>query len=399
MYSDAERPAPPADNREPRLFFSQPAPSAGPRAATRLPLFLGVLLGLVGGWLLVGAMRGTGGQTSSSPHPITPRGDLAADESSTIELFNRASKSVVFITSVAYRRELIGFRVYDRPLEGTGSGFLWDDRGHIVTNFHVIREANEIFVRLADQSSWPAELVGVEPDNDIALLRIDAPASKLEPLPIGSSADLQVGQKVFAIGNPFGLDQTLTTGVVSALGRTIESMTGRSIEGVIQTDAAINPGNSGGPLLDSAGRLIGMNTMILSPSGVSAGIGFAVPVDTVNEVVPQLIEHGHVVRPYLGITLIPGNIVRQLGLEGVLVGSVEPGSGAAVAGLRGSGFDRDGSLILGDLIVKVGEREVRSYDDLRDALESYEIGTDVTVTYMRDGRRFTVQVKLQESPR
>ena len=362
----------------------------------RLPLLGGVLLGLAGGWLLVGQIRGAGVSTNATPRVVTARGELASDEKSTIDLFQTSSRSVVYITSKAVRREPIGmFRVLEVPEEGTGSGFIWDEQGHIVTNYHVIRGAQEVLVRLSDRSSWKAKLVGVEPSKDIAVLAIEAPAGDLRPVPVGRSSDLQVGQKVFAIGNPFGFDQTLTTGVVSALGRSIRNPMGQTIDGVIQTDAAINPGNSGGPLLDSAGRLIGMNTMIYSPSGTSAGIGFAVPVDTVNEVVPQLIAHGRVIRPYLGITIVPENYVRAWGLKGVLIESVVDGTGAAEARLRATRVARDGRILLGDLIVGINDAPVASYDDLRAALENYKPGEDVTVRFIRDNKEQTAKVKLQ----
>ncbi|HTP50889.1 MAG TPA: trypsin-like peptidase domain-containing protein, partial [Anaeromyxobacteraceae bacterium] len=234
----------------------------------------------------------------AAPRPVVARGDLAADEQANVALFKQASPSVVYITTLT--RRLVGYFDVTEVPQGTGSGFIWDASGHVVTNFHVIQGASAARITLHDQSEWPATLVGASPDQDIAVLRIAAPRGRLAPILLGRSADLQVGQRVFAIGNPFGLDFTLTTGIVSALGRSIPSLTGRKIEDVIQTDAAINPGNSGGPLLDSAGRLIGVNTQIASPSGGSAGIGFAVPVDTVNRVVPQLIEHGRVTRPRLG---------------------------------------------------------------------------------------------------
>jgi S1-C subfamily serine protease len=231
---------------------------------------------------------------SDGERAVTPRGDLAADEKATIELYSQSRRSVVHITTLAVRGDRLSMNVQKVP-EGTGSGLIWDDAGHVVTNYHVIQHADDAIVTLSDQSSWRAKLVGAHPDRDVAVLQIDAPKDRLRPIPVGRSDDLQVGQKVFAIGNPFGLDQTLTTGVISALNREIESVTKRTIPGVIQTDAAINPGNSGGPLLDSSGRLIGVNTAIYSPSGGgSVGIGFAIPVDEVRRVVPQLIRTGHV---------------------------------------------------------------------------------------------------------
>jgi S1-C subfamily serine protease len=268
--------------------------------------------------------------------------------------------------------------LFESP-QGTGSGFVWDQEGHIITNFHVIQEASGAKVTLADNSDWEAQLVGVAPDQDLAVLSIKAPAERLHPIPVGTSANLQVGQKVFAIGNPFGLDQTLTTGIISALGREIQARTGRDITGVIQTDAAINPGNSGGPLLDSASRLIGVNTAIFSPSGSSAGIGFAVPVDTVNRVVPQLLRHGRVIRPGLGVRIADDATVTRLGLAGVLIFDVTEGSAAARAGLRGTRRDDQGRLILGDVIVAIDDNAVTSIHDLMTVLDTYKVGDQVTV--------------------
>jgi S1-C subfamily serine protease len=368
-------------------------------------VLLPVLLGLAAGWVVFTLMqRGTGGGIAPAParlknvpadaRPVVARGDLAADEKTTIELFEHARPSVVFITSLA-RRPINFFEMTDVP-QGAGSGFVWDRNGHIVTNFHVIRDASSLVVTLADQSDWKATVVGAEPDKDLAVLRIAAPESKLPPLLLGTSHDLKVGQKVFAIGNPFGLDETLTTGIVSALGRTIDAVTGRKILNVIQTDAAINPGNSGGPLLDSAGRLIGINTQIASPSGASAGIGFAVPVDTVNEVVPQLIAHGRVLRPRLGISPAPEGVVRRLGVSGVLVLEVQQGTGAAKAGLRGTQRGADGTVEIGDIIVGVAGKKVESYDDLVTALEKQKIGDTVPVRILRGDGEKTVDVTLSD---
>ena len=241
---------------------------------------------------------------------VTPRSDLRAEEKSNITLFKQASPSVLNITAIGMQSDLFTLNHYQIP-QGTGSGFIWDNSGNVITNFHVIQNADAAQVTLADQSNWKARVVGVAPDKDLAVLRIDAPANRLQAIPIGTSKDLQVGQSVFAIGNPFGLDQTLTTGVISALNREIESVTRRPIQGVIQSDAAINPGNSGGPLLDSAGRLIGVNTAIYSPSGASAGIGFAIPVDTVNRIVTELIRCGKVIRPGLGMQIADEQIAQR----------------------------------------------------------------------------------------
>src|SRR5216683_1527897 len=269
--------------------------------------------------------------------PATPLGPLpeglSGEEKRDIEVFRRAQASVVFITSLALRRSLFSFDVQQIP-QGTGSGFVWDRRGHIVTNFHVIQEGDAFAVTLSDQSEWEAKVAGVAPAKDLALLKINAPADRLIPLTVGASRGLLVGQRVLAVGNPFGLDHSLTVGVVSALGRELQSPNGRRIRDVIQTDAAINPGNSGGPLLDSTGRLIGVNAAIFSPSGAFAGIGFAVPVDTVARLVPQLISHGRIAQAGIGITLVPGRYNAQLGVDGIVIADVLPDGSAARAGLQ-----------------------------------------------------------------
>jgi len=322
---------------------------------------------------------------------VTARGELFTDEKSTISLFKQASPSVVHITAITVQRDFFSLNLYQIP-EGTGSGFVWDTNGNIITNFHVIQNADVAQVTLADQSAWKARRVGAAPDKDLAVLRIDAPANRLKAIPLGTSKDLQVGQRVFAIGNPFGLDQSLTTGVISALGREIESVTRRPIQGVIQTDAAINPGNSGGPLLDSAGRLIGVNTAIYSPSGGSAGIGFAIPADTVNRIVPELIRYGKIIRPGLGIQIAEEQIAERLGVPGVLVVDVIAGSAAAKAGIRPTRREASGSVRLGDVITAVDGRKTESPNELFLALEKYRVGDAVNVTLLRDGK--TVQTKI-----
>jgi S1-C subfamily serine protease len=330
----------------------------------------------------------------AQPRAITARGDLAADEKNTIELFQATSASVVYITSIELRRSLFSLNVYEMP-QGTGSGFIWDRQGRIVTNYHVIEDANRVEVTLADHSTWKGTLVGVAPDKDLAVLQISTPPERLKPIPVGESHNLLVGQKVFAIGNPFGLDQTITAGIVSALGREIKSVTGRTIEGVIQTDAAINPGNSGGPLLDSAGRLIGINTAIYSPSGASSGVGFAVPADVVNRVVPEIIKYGRVIRPGLGITIANESIAKRLGITGVLVIKVQPGSTAEAVGLRGV-YKLRGEIVLGDVIESVNENKVTSYDELRNELDCYRVGDEVTLGVLRNDVRLSIRVKLEE---
>jgi len=347
---------------------------------TTLPA-LALLLGLACTSTSTWAQRG-----DAAPRALAPRGALAADELANIEVFKRLSPSVVHITTLATERDFFNRSVQQVP-SGTGSGFVWDNAGHIVTNFHVIQEGSGARVTLADQSSWPATLVGAFADRDLAVLKINAPRDKLPAIPVGSSRDLQVGQKVYAIGNPFGLDQTLTIGIVSALNREIDSANQRTIRGVIQTDAAINPGNSGGPLLDSAGRLIGVNTAIFSPSGGSAGIGFAIPVDEVNRIVPRLIRDGRITRPALGIAAANEGLRRALRLpEGVALIQVNPGGPAARAGLQAFSRARDGSIVDGDLITAVNDEAIASLDDLLTLLEKRQPGDNVTLTLSRAGR-------------
>lgn len=340
--------------------------------------------------------RGIIGLTAE-PRPVTARGELAADEQTTIEIFERASPSVVFIST---RQRVVNpwtRNVLSVP-RGTGSGFVWDDLGHIVTNNHVIEEASEATVRLNDGRSYRAVLVGTSPDHDLAVLRIDVPFDRPPPVPIGTSGDLKVGQKVFAIGNPFGLDYTLTSGLVSALDRSLSEDNGVTIEHLIQTDAAINPGNSGGPLLDSAGRLIGINTAIYSPSGAYAGIGFAVPVDTVNRVVPQLVAQGKYIRPSLGIEADEDYnriMSEQFGVKGVLVLRVAPGSAAEAAGLRASRSDGRGGVIPGDMIVALDGEAVESVSSLLSRLDEYRIGDRVKLSLWRNGDSVEVSAELQ----
>ena len=332
------------------------------------------------------------------PAVVAPRGDLSEAEQTTVEIFRNAAPSVVFITKLAVRFDPLRRNAQTVP-EGTGSGLLWDAEGHVVTNFHVVAGADGARVTLSDQSVWPAELVGAFPDKDVAVLKITAKDIALQALPVGESADLEVGQSVFAIGNPFGLDHTLSTGVISGVGREITSISGRPIQGGIQTDAAINPGNSGGPLLDSAGRLIGVNTAIYSPSGASAGVGFAVPVDAVARVVPQLIATGRVERPGLGIQIDEGQLARRLGVRGAVVLGVVPGSGAARAGLRPMVRDaRSGRVMMGDVIVAVDGQDIDSTNDLYRAIDRRQIGDTATVRVLREGSVTELQVELTPLP-
>ena len=332
----------------------------------------------------------------AEPRVIAPRGDLAADEKSTIELFERSKGSVVFITTTQLVRDFWSRNMFSIP-RGAGSGFVWDAEGHVITNNHVVQGAAEAKVRLNDGRDYGARLVGASPAHDIAVLRIRVPERQPAALPIGSSADLKVGQKVFAIGNPFGLDWSLTTGVVSALDRSLPAENG-VIEHLIQTDAAINPGNSGGPLLDSSGRLIGINTAIFSPSGAYAGVGFAVPVDTVNRVVPQLIAKGKYTRPVLGISTdeqLNQLIARQLGVKGVAVLKIEPGSPAEAAGLRAARAGRDGSIVPGDIIVAVDGKAVDSVARLVNRLDEHKVGDTIRLTVHREGKQAELTATLK----
>ena len=359
----------------------------------RISPFIILIAVLVAFWWLFVKPDHVRFDSNAVPRAVTARGDLAEDEKNTIELFQTTSASVVYITTTELRKNFFSLNIYEIPT-GTGSGFIWDREGRIVTNYHVLEDASRVMVTLADQSSWKAALVGVAEDKDLAVLQISAPADRLSPIAIGESENLLVGQKVFAIGNPFGLDQTITAGIVSALGREIKSVSGRTIQGVVQTDAAINPGNSGGPLLDSAGRLIGVNTAIYSPSGTNAGIGFAVPVDVVNRVVPELILHGRVVRPGIGVAVANAGVARRFQINGVLVIGVEPGSSAESAGIRPT-RQKGGEIILGDIIESVNGKTVSSYDDLRNELDRYRVNDEVTLGLLRNGEHIEVQIMLE----
>jgi S1-C subfamily serine protease len=359
----------------------------------RIPSWLILAMILFGIWWLTDTGERPKYDRKAEPRVVAARGDLAEDEKNTIAVFEAAAPSVVYITSIEVRRSIFSLNVYEIP-QGTGSGFVWDSDGRIVTNYHVVGDASRVEITLGDNSVYKGILVGAAPDKDIAVLQIAAPPGTLQPLPLGDSKSLLVGQKVFAIGNPFGLDHTITSGIVSALDREITAVTGRTIQGVIQTDAAINPGNSGGPLLDSAGRLIGVNTAIYSPSGASAGIGFAVPVDEVNKVVPELIRHGRVIQPGIGVTLASERIARRLGIEGLLVISVLPGSSADKAGIRETRQVRD-KIILGDIILAINGTPVQTYDDLRNELDNFEVGDEVTLILLRGEEHAEVRLSLE----
>ncbi|CAH1420665.1 unnamed protein product [Lactuca virosa] len=332
---------------------------------------------------------------SAAAFVVTPSRKLQTDELATVRLFQDNTPSVVYITNLASRQDAFTLDVLEVP-QGSGSGFVWDKKGHIVTNYHVIRGASDLRVTLADQTTYDAKVVGFDQDKDVAVLRIDAPKDKLRPIPVGVSADLLVGQKVFAIGNPFGLDHTLTTGVISGLRREISSAaTGRPIQDVIQTDAAINPGNSGGPLLDSSGNLIGINTAIYSPSGASSGVGFSIPVDTVGGIVDQLVQFGKVTRPILGIKFAPDQSVEQLGVSGVLVLDAPPNGPAGKAGLLSTKRDTYGRLILGDIITSVNGKKVSNGSDLYRILDQCKVGETVSVEVLRGDHVEKIPVILE----
>jgi len=324
------------------------------------------------------------------------RTDYGKQEAATINLFEDAAPSVAFINTSNYRQDYWTRDVSEIP-RGSGSGFVWDQNGHIVTNFHVIEDADKAIVTLANQKSYEADLIGYAPEKDLAILKIKSPAEDLVPIPLGSSEDLQVGQHVFAIGNPFGLDQTLTTGIISALGREIKSRSGTPIKDVIQTDAAINPGNSGGPLLDSRGDLIGVNTAIYSPSGAYAGIGFSIPVDVLKWVVPDLIQYGKINRPMLGVQLARQTLTSRLGIKGALVFEVEPGSAADKAGMLPSSRTRDGQIALGDVIVGLENEVIETNNDLFLGLENHRAGDLISVTVLRNEREVKLDVVLGAS--
>jgi S1-C subfamily serine protease len=380
----------PARHRLPRLLSLLTA------IGTALSL---LLVAAVIGWHLLGkpedlAVFRPARRSEPVPmRPVTPRGNLADSERATIELFKARSPSVVFITTLAVQRDFFSLDVLQIP-RGNGSGFIWDDSGHVVTNLHVIENADAARITLHDGSTYEAKLVGHAAEKDLAVLRIDAPPDTLRPIPVGRSNDLVVGQSVFAIGNPFGLDHTLSKGVISGLGREIPGASGVAITGLIQTDAAINPGNSGGPLLDSSGRLIGVNTAIYSPTGANAGVGFAIPVDVVNSVVPQLVRFGRIVRPRIGVRIADDSLIRRMGLRGVLVLGVEAGSPAERAGLRGTTRSRSGRIVLGDLLVGMDGQPVRDSADLFRQLEKYDAGDTTVIRIVRDGSEREAKVTL-----
>jgi 2-alkenal reductase len=330
--------------------------------------------------------------SASTPRTIEPRGGLSDLERTTIEVFERASPSVVQVVGRAGALDVPQLESENGPAQ-SGTGFVWDAAGHVVTNDHVVEGTGSLAVRFASGQVSRAHVVGTAPNYDLAVIRVDTTRSLPPPIAIGTSDDLKVGQLVFAIGNPFGLDQSLTTGIISALKRRLPTSGGREITNVIQTDAAINPGNSGGPLLDSAGRVIGVNTAILSPSGTSAGIGFAIPIDSVNRVVPELIRRGSVPTPGIGIVAASEAAATRAGTQGVVIVRTAPGSSAERAGLRGID-PRTGKP--GDIIVGINGKPVRGMADLIQELERGGVGKRVTVTVQRDGREVPVEVEVTD---
>ena len=318
------------------------------------------------------------------------------DETNTMEIFREASPAVVYVTNTALRRRLFSLDIMEIP-RGSGSGFIWDKSGLVVTNYHVVAGAQKLTVTLQDRSQYDAMIVGKAPEKDLAVLKIKKPPDNLVTLPLGDSTKLTVGRKVLAIGNPFGLDTTLTTGIVSALGREIRAAGSRKIRGVIQTDAAINPGNSGGPLLNSLGQLVGVNTAIYSPSGASAGIGFAIPVNTVRNVVPQLISYGRVLRPSTGLELASDYWVQRYRIEGLPVIHIAPDSPAQKAGMAGAFHNGRGEIELADIIIAINGKPIRSQDDYFSALESYKSGDHIEIETRRDESKLVFRVQLEDS--
>jgi S1-C subfamily serine protease len=321
--------------------------------------------------------------------------DLLEVEKRTIKIYESVVPSVVHVSNIKNQNSFF-YGEIEVP-QGAGSGFVWDQDGHIVTNFHVVQGGNKFLVSFHnDKKQYEAKLVGAEPKKDIAVLKLTEKPQKLTNVKAGNSKSLQVGQMAFAIGNPFGLDHSLTTGIISALGRKIDGIGGVKIHDMIQTDASINQGNSGGPLLNSSGELIGMNTMIFSTSGSSAGLGFAVPANAINSIVPQIVKHGKVVRPGLGIGILEESIrSRYIGEKGAAISFIDEQGPAAKAGLKGMTRDRQGRIFFGDVIIQIDGKDVNSLDDLYHLLENYKIGDTVTVKYLRDKKEFTTKLKLQ----
>jgi len=343
--------------------------------------------------LAVAASLAPAQRPAAEPRAVAPRGPLLPAEQSLIRLFETTSPSVAYI--FIERLQATSFFTAE-VARGAGSGFVWDNAGHIVTNYHVVEDARTVKVQLDAGRVYSARVVGVAPDYDLAVVKLGETVPGLKPIPIGTSSDLRIGQSVYAIGNPFGLTRTLTSGIVSALDRHLPTSDIREIAGAIQTDAAINPGNSGGPLLDSAGHLIGVNTQIVSPSGAFAGVGFAVPVDTINRIVPQLVAFGKVIRPGLGLSFYSEQIAQRWGIEGAVILRVFRGSAAEKAGLRGARQLNTGEVELGDIIVGLDGEPVANVDDLRSILDKRKVGDQVVVEYLREDAKKKTTVTLQQ---
>jgi S1-C subfamily serine protease len=374
--------------------------------AEGMKYLFGVLL-IVGGFIIGSSWKKTDKEAIPASTQLEQeleetKADILAklnpDEKATINLFEEGCPSVAYITTSAFRQNYYTRAVSEVP-KGSGSGFIWDNEGHIVTNYHVIRGADKFLIQLSENKgvAIEAELVGVAPSKDLAVIKLKEIPESLRPLPVGKSERLLVGQNVYAIGNPFGLDYTLTTGIISALGREIQGTDGTPIKDVIQTDAAINPGNSGGPLLNSSGELIGVNTSIYSPSGAYAGIGFSIPVDVVKWVVPELIKYGKIKRPTLGISIANARIMAQLRLKGILIVDIEKGGAAEKAGIRPTTRNRYGDIELGDVIVSIDDNKIEKYGDLVLALEKYKPNERVTVTVQRDKKEVEIELVLDEA--
>jgi 2-alkenal reductase len=386
----------------PRRFVHTP-PTGAPRPASLLQSLVvaltGLRMGVKVGWvsgavkaalmgLLIGAATAGSAQARDmAPREVQPRGALQADEAAVVRLFETSSPSVAYITTETVQRSVFG----EERGQGAGSGFVWDAQGHVVTNFHVVEGARRVFVQLDAGKPVEAELIGAAPEYDLAVVRLLKLPPGLRPLPLGSSRDLKIGQTVYAIGNPFGLSRTLTRGIVSALDRELPTANFREVLGVIQTDAAINPGNSGGPLLDSAGRLVGVNSAIRSSSGSSSGIGFAIPADLVNRVVPSLIGKGRAPLPGIGITPVRPDLVARAGISGVVIAEVARGTPAAVAGLQAMNR-RSGDL--GDVIVAVNGRGIETLSTFVAELDRAGIDASVDLTVRRGDRERKVRLKV-----
>ncbi len=367
-------------------------------------IFFGVLNFFVVCWAfglfdpLFGKKRGR--NEDAVPRAVAERTDPYPDEVARIQLFKDVKDSVVNIDTIQIQQNMFNWNYVEKE-QGTGSGFIWDTQGHVVTNFHVIQsslnpnQALKLRVTLADRSSYEATLIGISPDHDLAVLSINAPKSKLKPIKIGSSHDLEVGQTVYAIGNPFGQSLSLTQGIISALDREIHSPSNAIINGVVQTDAALNPGNSGGPLLDKDSRLIGVNTAITSPSGGSVGIGYSIPVDTVNRIVPELIKNGKTLRPVLGIVLLKDQYKSRIGIKnGVVIHRVEPNGPAAHAGLKGLEIAPNNQLKIGDIILAINNKTIDNLSDYEKVIRQYRPGENVIVKILRNDEEKDIEITL-----